>query len=143
MICISSSLKKMILIAIFATVPLTLASASAQDKAQINVPFAFVANHASLPAGHYKVLASDYSLTFINADTGRAQAILLARHEQGEPIPGHGSMTFYVIGHRYVLKQVQFGGSGKRSVMLGQPKRERLTAASTERNENAIEIAMN
>jgi hypothetical protein len=135
---------KMVLIATFASLlPLAAVTVSAQQKADVNVPFAFVANQVSLPAGHYQVLASDSSLTFIGADNRRAQALLLTRNEQGDAIAVRGAMKFYVIGNRHVLTEVRFAGSSNRSELLGQPKRGRLEADHTQNKGCAIEIAMN
>jgi hypothetical protein len=127
----------------FALLPLAAVSTSAQEIAHVNLPFAFVADHVALPAGRYEVLASDSSLTFINLDTCRAQAMLMARKEPGDRIAAGSALEFYVIGNRHVLTEVQFAGSSYRSELLSQPKREHLTAGNTKHNGDAIEIAMN
>lgn len=139
------SSKKLILIATFVLLPMMAAvSASAQQKDDVNVPFAFVANRVSLPAGHYQILVSDSqtSLTFINMDNHRAEAMLLTRSEHGDEI-ARGRLKFYVIGNRHILTEVQFAGSSNRSKLLGQPARERIALGDTKRNGDQIEIAMN
>ena len=70
-------MKKTLLIAIFALLPFAATNASGKNKAMVNVPFAFIANHQVIPAGHYQILSSDSILMLIDANTGRAQAALL------------------------------------------------------------------
>jgi hypothetical protein len=142
MIRSSSKLKKMI-IATFGLLPFVAVSASAQEKAQVNVPFAFLADQVSLPAGHYKVLATDSHLTLINMENGRAQAMVLTMNEQGNAIEARGSMKFHVAANRYVLTEVLFAGSSEHKELLHQPMQEHITASLTPRRDDAIEIAMN
>lgn len=136
-----SNLKKMILSTTLVLLPMASVSARAQQKANVNVPFAFVANQVSLPAGHYEVLRSDWYVTFINLDDRRTHAMLLIRDEPGDAIALQGLMNFYVIGGRHVLTEVQFAGSSMHSELLSQPKRERHIDNTKSRG-GAIEIAM-
>lgn len=135
-----STLRNIILIAAFALLPFAAVNASAQNSAHVNVPFAFVANHTLVPAGYYQVLSSETTLTLINAGTGRAQAVLLARHEAGDAIETQGRLLFRVSGNRHVLTQVQFAGSSVHSRLLAQPKPERTVSRTT--NPTTLEIAM-
>jgi hypothetical protein len=114
-------------------------NASAQNKASVNVPFTFMANHQVVPAGHYQVLASETSLTLIDASTGRTQALLLVRHESGDAIETQGRLTFKVSGTHRVLVEAQFAGSSTHSRLLAQPKEERTVARIAE---PSIEVAM-
>jgi len=136
-----ASLKNMILIATFALLPMAAVNASAQNSAHVNVPFAFVANHQSVPAGYYQVLASDTSLTLIDTNTGKAQAILVVRHEAGPAIESKGMLTFKTSGGRHILTEAQFAGSSTHSELLAQPKQERQVA-STESNGATVQLAM-
>lgn len=138
----TASLKNAIMIAALALLPFAAVHASAQNGTQVNIPFAFQANHASLPAGHYRVIASESSLTFMNLGTGRVQAMLLTRDEAGYVIPSYGRLEFYVSGHRHMLTEVQFAGSGKHIVLLRQPEKERVVAESASAANETIEIAM-
>ncbi|HEY2466827.1 MAG TPA: hypothetical protein VGI45_03150 [Terracidiphilus sp.] len=131
--------KHMMVIAILALLPMAAVHASAQNSARVNVPFAFVANHTAMPAGQYEILSSETTLTLIDAGTGRAQAILLTRHEESESIETQGRMTFQISGTRRVLTEVRFAGSNMHSELLVKPKQERVVAQTAE---PAIEIAM-
>ena len=77
MIRMSSNLKTMILIATFPLLAFAAVSASAQQKAKITVPFAFVANQVSLPAGHYEVLAANSHVTLISLESNKESTMLL------------------------------------------------------------------
>jgi len=138
----ASSLKTAIMIAALALLPFAAVHASAQKNAQVNIPFGFQANHTYLPAGHYRVIASESTLTFVNADTGRTLALLLTRDEQGSAIPSRGRLEFYVSGSRHMLTDVQFAGSGKQIMLLRQPQKEHVVAENANGADGTIEIAM-
>lgn len=139
----NSTLRNSILIATFALLPLGAVQASAQTKSvTVEVPFAFVANHTSLPAGRYLVLGKDDLITFVNADTSKYQAMLLTRHEPSDSPAWPGKLEFYVSGSRHVLTEVQFGGTSTHNVLLRQPKPERTVASNTQPAPQKIEIAM-
>ena len=90
----------------------------------MEVPFPFVANHVSLPTGHYKLISSDSSLILIDANTGRGQAILVIRREFSDS--SNARMTFVKSGTRLVLTQV----------------RSRVVAQGPKANDTTIELAM-
>lgn len=134
-----STLKTMFLIGTFALVVSAARDASAQNQSHVKVPFAFTANHHQVPAGYYEVLSSETSLTLINVNSRKVEAILLTRKESGDAIETRGRMEFFVSGGRHVLTQVQFAGSSMHSLLLGQPKRERIVARNAS---PTIELAM-
>ena len=134
-----STLKNTILIAALALSPLAALNASAQSKALVNVPFAFMANHQVIPAGYYQVLSSDSTLTLINAGNGKVQATLLVRHEVGDAIETQGRLRFKVSGSHHVLTEVQFAGSSVHSELLAQPKPEHIVARNAD---PVIQVAM-
>jgi hypothetical protein len=138
-----ASLKSMILIATFALLPLAAVNASAQNSAHVNVPFSFVANHHVVPAGYYQVISSDTTLTLIDANSGKARAMLLVRHEYGDAIETQGRLSFQMSGGRHILTEVQFAGSSTHSRLLAQPKQERVAASYSERTGATVELAMN
>lgn len=137
-----STLKNSILIATFALLPLAAVEASAQTKAvTVDVPFAFVANHTSMPAGSYRIIANNDLLTFVHVDTGKAQALVLSRSESGTAAEPLGKAEFYVSGSRHLLTEVHFGGSNSHAVMLRQPRPEKVIARNGEPAGRIIEIA--
>ncbi len=136
-----ASFKNMILTATVALLPLAAVYASAQNSAHVSVPFGFVANHTYVPAGYYKLLSSDTTLTLINENSGKAQAILLVRHEGGDAIETQGRLSFQLSGGRHILTEVQFAGSSTHSKLLAQPKRERQVARN-DSTDATVEVAM-
>lgn len=137
-----SKMKNAMMIAALALLPFAAVHASAQKSAQVQIPFAFQANHSILPAGHYRVIASDSTLTLYNLETGRAQAVLLTRDDAGHAIPDRGQLEFYVSGSRHMLTNVQFAGSSKEIVLLRQPQKERVVAKNANAPDTTIAIAM-
>ena len=136
-----STLKNSILIATFALLPLAAVEASAQTRnVTVDVPFGFVANHTSMPAGHYRILWNNDLLTFVNADTGESQALVLIRTESGNSAEALGKLEFYMAGSRYWLTEVHFGGTSIHAVLLRQPKLERVIARNGEHAGQIIEI---
>jgi hypothetical protein len=137
-----STLKNVILTASFALLPFAAVNASAQNAARVNIPFGFMANHHYVPAGTYSVLPSENAVTLINADTRKAEAILLIRKEAGDVIESRGRLEFYVSGSRHVLVEAQFAGSSMHSKLLGQPKQERVAASNSQPTGTMVELAM-
>ena len=136
-----STLKNTILISTFALLPFAAVHASAQNSSHVNIPFAFVASHTTLPAGHYRVISSESTLTLINQDSGKAVALLVTRDEAGA-IESRGRLEFYVSGSRHWLTEAQFAGMSLHKVLLAQPKRERAVAQNDDPARTTIEIAM-
>ena len=139
---LTSKLKNAMMIAAFALLPFAAVHASAQNGTRVDIPFAFQANHAYLPAGHYRLVENASVLTFINEDTGRTQAMLLTRDEEGKTRPDRGRLEFYVSGNRHLLTDVRFAGSSKQIVLLRQPKQERTVAENAQPAGEMIAIAM-
>lgn len=137
-----SNLKLTLAAATLALLSFASTGAFAQNKAMVNVPFAFTANHQMIPAGHYQVVSSDSILMFVDANTGRTQAALLSRHEQGNSAESQGALRFLVNGTRYYLVEARFSGSSTHAVLLSRPKPERLAARSTTPTPSTIEVAM-
>jgi hypothetical protein len=137
-----STLKNSILIATLALLPLVAVGASAQTKSvTVDVPFAFVANHTSMPAGEYRVLDNNDQLTFIHTDTGKSEAIVLSRSESGYGAEGLGKLRFYVTGSRHMLTEVYFGGTSTHNALLRQPKPEKTIAHNGEPSGQTVDIA--
>jgi len=78
----------------------------------------------------------------VDANSGRAAAILLIRKEAGSEIESRGRLEFYVSGSRHMLVEAEFAGSSMHSILLGQPKPERTEARNSDQA-TTFEIAMN
>jgi hypothetical protein len=137
-----STLKKLFLTSVLAVLPFSANSASAQDSAQVLVPFAFVANNYYVPAGHYRVFSSDHALTLVRAESGKQQIILLVRHEDGPAIETRGRMTFQVVGNHHLLSEVRFAGSSVHSELVVKAKRESNVIGKSGQPTSQVELAM-
>jgi hypothetical protein len=120
----------------------TGAEASAQASESVTIPFAFSANHHSVPAGSYKVqLLSDRFLSFHNIKTDKTQA-LLVRPEEGRVIETQGRLTFHRDGGRNYLTQVWIGGTNVHSELAVRLKPEREFAKGVAPQDSSFAVAL-
>lgn len=119
-------------------------SASAQQTANVTVPFAFSVNHQTLAAGSYKVdLSSPSYVTLIDRNTAKVVGSFLVRKEQGTAIETRGRLIFRQTGRRKTLTQVWVAGSSMHGELAFQPKVEReMEAAKSAPTSSLIEIAL-
>jgi hypothetical protein len=136
-----SILKNSMFAVIVATLPLAAANASAQTRhVDVDVPFAFVANHTSFPAGHYTIIGDGPFLRLSNTDTGKSEGVLLSRSEAGYSVEDESKLQFYVSGSRHVLTEIRFAQTGTRTELAVQPKPERVVARNAEPSGRILEI---
>jgi hypothetical protein len=129
-----------------ATLTLAATAAFAQTSVQANVPFAFEAGRAVMPAGHYVVTedAVAQTLTLRNVDTKTSASI---RADQAS-INSDGTikMMFHRYGSQYFLASVHQGDAG-REITLPVSKNEKqqrsmLVASMPNARPQGVEIAM-
>ena len=119
---------------------LLLPQGSAQNAARATVPFAFTANHQTLPAGCYKVtLQSEGYLLLTSCDTGRMVG-LMVRTTNAYRNVDHGSLVFTSTGHRFWLTDVHFAYTNMESWLATQPKSEFGLAKNP--TAETVEVAM-
>ena len=116
-----------VLAAAFTTVlalMLLLPRGSAQNAARANVPFAFTANHQTLPAGCYSLtLQSHGYLVLTNCATGKMVGLMVRTTNAYRKVD-HASLVFFNTGHRYWLTDVRFAHTNMESRLAAQPKSE-------------------
>ncbi len=138
----SSSISHLLLIALAAGLLLAGAYASAQSKATVYIPFAFTANHQTMPAGHYTLeLLSDRFLCFSDSRTGKHQAVIMVQPELGNYIETRGRLRFQSRADRHYLTEIRFAGSSTHS----RPVVSRSLAkelASNPPSDSSTEVAM-
>ena len=118
------------------------AQASAQAFESVTIPFAFSANHHSVPAGSYKVqLLSDRFLSFHNIKTDKTQ-IMLVRPEEGPVIETQGRLIFRRDGGRNYLTQVWIAGTNVHSELAVPLKRERAFTKGVVPQNLSFEVAL-
>jgi len=116
-------------------------SINAQNASQVNVPFAFSANHKSFPAGHYRVIReSDNHLTVLSTETGVVSEFLVRTTRTLEPSTKN-SLVFVRDERGYHLATVRFGQGGMQTDLTVQPRSEREIAKTTTRT--SMEVGMN
>jgi len=120
-----------------------VSSASAQNSIPVTIPFAFTANHQSMPAGEYYVrLLTPRLMALADGRTGISKALLLVRPESELNVETRGRMVFLHSDARYFLKQVRIAGSSVHSELFVQPSLERELATQTPPAESTVEIAL-
>jgi hypothetical protein len=129
-----------------ATLTLAATAAFAQSSVQANVPFAFQAGRAEMPAGHYVVTedAVAQTLTLHNTDT-KASACLRA-DQASINTDGNIKMLFHRYGSQYFLSSLHEGDAGFQ-ITLPVSKNEKqqqsmLVASAPHAKPQGIEIAM-
>jgi hypothetical protein len=121
----------------------TGAEASAQASESVTIPFAFSANHHSVPAGSYQVqLLSDRFLSFHNIKTDKTQ-ILLVRPEEGRGIETQGRLIFRRDGGRNYLTQVWIAETNVHSELAVQLKPEGEYAKGAAQKDSSFAVALN
>jgi hypothetical protein len=132
-----------IYIALLAGLPGLVGRASAQNKIPVTIPFAFVANHQSMPAGQYYVrMLTPHLMSLADGHTGITKTLLLVRPESEHNGEARGRLIFFHPGTRYWLTQVRIAGSSVHSELMGQPRLERELAGQAPTVEQTVEIAL-
>src|SRR3974390_3605397 len=89
-----------------------ISGASAQQRIQVTIPFAFTANHQLMPAGDYQVRLVNPDVMMLIADgTKTDKGIYLEIRPESElNAETHSCLTFLHPGARYYLKEVRIAG---------------------------------
>lgn len=123
---------------------LVAACANAQTIAKVNVPFGFVANKATLPAGAYTVdlvsnTSSNRILALRSADA-RVGMLLMGNHATSAKPSENSRLVFHRYGNQYFLSQIWMAGetSGHQFPIS---RREAELAKNQTPSENVIVLA--
>jgi hypothetical protein len=84
-----------------------VAQVAAQDRLmEAEIPFTFVANNTTMPAGHYRLTQSDAggSAFSLRNTAGGSIFVVLAAREEGKP--NKPSLTFACYGNECVLARI-------------------------------------
>ena len=87
--------------------------AKADEPMLVNIPFAFVAGNATLPAGEYRIQKLDASsaVVLINCSDASASAMVLSNAAQAKEAQTQSKLVFKRYANRYFLSQVWTAGS--------------------------------
>src|SRR5258707_8144270 len=79
--------------------------ARAQDAMVVDIPFAFTAGNATLPAGEYRVQKLDRNSAglFVHFWDARASAFVITNAAQAKKTQTESKLVFYPYGKRYFL----------------------------------------
>lgn len=105
--------RKLMLFATALALLVTTAASAQSIKVQANIPFAFVVNHATLPAGEYTVNTVDIEgkvLAIADAN-GKSRNLVIANSCQKLETANQTSMVFHRYGNRYFLKRIWVQGN--------------------------------
>lgn len=114
----------------------------ADDPMLVNIPFAFVAGNATLPAGEYRVQKLDGSsaVLLIRCSDASTSAMVLSNATQAKDIPTQSKLIFKRYNDRYFLTQVWSEGSSLgREVIKSRAEKE---AAQSARLETTGEVTL-
>ncbi len=117
--------------------------ALAQDSMVVNIPFAFVAGNAALPAGEYRVQKSDRdsSVLLVHCSDPTAAAFVVTMPaQQKRDWQTESKLVFNRYGNRYFLSQVWTAGYRQGRQLSKSPREKEL--AQSARLETKGEITL-
>jgi len=107
----------------------------ANEPMLVNIPFAFVAGNATLPAGEYRVekLDGNSAVVLIRSSDANAAAVVLSNAAQAKETPTQSKLIFKRYDNRYFLSQVWTAGSIRgRELMKSRAEKEIAQSARFE-----------
>src|SRR5262245_6145866 len=103
------NLLRLLLVSLFAVGLGAAAHAHEPDRLIVDIPYDFVLNGTSLPAGKYKVERYDFDdvLMLVLIDAERNKPLLMFAGELSGAHPTHPSVTLQRVGDQRFLTQIQ------------------------------------
>jgi hypothetical protein len=116
--------------------------ARAQDAMVVDIPFAFTAGNATLPAGEYRVQKMDRNsaVLLIHCWDARASALVITNAAQAKETQTESKLVFNRYGNRYFLSQVWNAGSIRGRQLPISPREKEMPQLA--RNETKTEITL-
>jgi hypothetical protein len=117
--------------------------AQADEPMLVNIPFAFVAGNATLPAGEYRVQKMDENsaVVLIRCSGPSASAMVLSNAAQAKETQTQSKLVFHRYGNRYFLSQVWSAGSIRGRQLLKSPREKEISVAKIETKEEVTLVA--
>ena len=109
--------------------------AKADEPMLVNIPFAFVAGNATLPAGEYRVqkLDGNSAVVLIRCSDASAAAMVLSNAAQAKEPQTQSKLIFKRYENRYFLSQVWTAGSIRgRELLKSRAEKEIAQSARLE-----------
>ena len=116
--------------------------ARAQEAMVVDIPFAFTAGNATLPAGEYRVQKMDRNsaVLLIHCWDARASALVITNAAQAKELQTESKLVFNRYGNRYFLSQVWNAGSIRGRQLPISPREKEMPQLA--RNETKTEITL-
>jgi hypothetical protein len=115
--------------------------ARAQESLVVNIPFAFVAGNATLPAGEYRVQKRDRNwVLLIHCSDPSESAFVITNTAEAKELQSESKLVFNRYGKRYFLSQVWTAGSVRGRQLLKSPGEKEM--AQVARIETKGEITL-
>ncbi len=116
--------------------------ARAQEAMVVDIPFAFTAGNATLPAGEYRVQKMDRNsaVLLIHCWDTRASALVITNAAQAKELQAESKLVFNRYGNRYFLSQVWTSGSIRGRQLPISPREKEMPQLA--RNETKTEITL-
>ena len=107
-------MKNFLLFAVALTLLITTASAQTV-KVKANIPFSFVVNRATMPAGEYVVesMDRDGGVLAIRDSHAKITNLVIANACESHKAATHNKLIFHRYGDRYFLSQVWIQGDNR------------------------------
>ena len=108
--------------------------AQAQQTMLVNIPFAFVAGKATLPAGEYYVqsMPDNSAVTLIRRGDASAAAMVITIATQANKQHSDSKVVFNQYGNRYFLSQFWTEGSARGRALPQSDREKELVIAKSE-----------
>src|SRR6266851_3849598 len=102
--------------------------ARAQEAMVADIPFAFTAGNATLPAGEYRVqkLEGNSAVVLIRCSDASASAMVITNAAQANERQSGSKLVFNRYGNRYFLSQVWTAGSIRGRQLLKSPSEKEI-----------------
>src|SRR5882762_1863658 len=116
--------------------------ARAQDAMVVDIPFAFTAGNATLPAGEYRVqkLDRNSAVLLIHCWDAKASALVITNAAQAKETQTESKLVFNRYGNRYFLSQVWNAGSIRGRQLPISPREKEMPQLTG--NETKTEITL-
>lgn len=116
--------------------------ARAQQPLVVNIPFAFVAGNATLPAGEYRIQKWDGNspVLLIQCSDPAESAMVITNAAEAKELQSESKLVFKRYGKRYFLSQVWTAGSIRGRQLFKSPREKEMAQVARIETEREITL---
>jgi hypothetical protein len=107
----------------------SIASAQANKRYKVDIPFNFIVTGHTLPAGSYILTKVDKNVIALGNDTDWTASLVIASRDESRAHPH--ALVFRRIGHKYFLAEAWFDWDTGVNIPKSAEEREALRAANS------------